>query len=93
MADAVKQLIDLPAGRRPLRMVVGPDFTDAVAEYNQSYERLRAHLGAVLSRSDQAMVWSRTTPRPSAYYRAAGRRSPFQDEHRLRFGDSKEGWQ
>jgi NAD(P)-dependent dehydrogenase (short-subunit alcohol dehydrogenase family) len=64
VADAVAQLIDMPAGRRPLRMVVGPDFTDDVAEYNQVYERLRAHLADVLSRSDQAAVWSRTTPRP-----------------------------
>lgn len=67
VAEAVKQLIDLPAGQRPLRMVVGPDFTDSVAEYNDAYERLRAHLGEVLSRPDQAVVWSRTprTPAPS----------------------------
>jgi NAD(P)-dependent dehydrogenase (short-subunit alcohol dehydrogenase family) len=65
VADAVKQLIDLPAGQRPLRFVVGPDFTDRVVEYNKSYERLRAHLVEVLSRSDQAAVWSRTTPRPA----------------------------
>jgi NAD(P)-dependent dehydrogenase (short-subunit alcohol dehydrogenase family) len=65
VADAVKQLIDMPPGQRPLRMVVGPDFTDGVAEYNEAYERLRAHLAAVLSRPDQATVWSRTTPRPA----------------------------
>jgi NAD(P)-dependent dehydrogenase (short-subunit alcohol dehydrogenase family) len=64
VADAVAQLIDMPAGRRPLRMVVGPDFTDDVVEYNDAYERLRAHLADVLSRPDQAAVWSRTTPRP-----------------------------
>ena len=67
VADAVKQLIDLPPGQRPLRFVVGPDFTDAVVEYNQAYERLRAHLAEVLSDSDQARVWSRTTPRPAPY--------------------------
>jgi NAD(P)-dependent dehydrogenase (short-subunit alcohol dehydrogenase family) len=67
VADAVKQLIDLPAGQRPLRFVVGPDFTDAVAEYNQTYERLRAHLADVLSDADQARVWSRTKPRPAPY--------------------------
>jgi NAD(P)-dependent dehydrogenase (short-subunit alcohol dehydrogenase family) len=67
VAEAVKQLIDLPPGQRPLRFVVGPDFTDAVAEYNQAYERLRAHLADVLSDSDKARVWSRTTPRPAPY--------------------------
>jgi NAD(P)-dependent dehydrogenase (short-subunit alcohol dehydrogenase family) len=67
VADAVKQLIDIPAGRRPLRMVVGPDFTDMVVEYNQAYERLRAHLAEVLSSSDQATVWSRTRPRPAPW--------------------------
>ena len=64
MAEAVKQLIDMPPGQRPLRMVVGPDFTDAVVEYNEAYERLRAHLGEVLSGPDQAPAWSRTRPRP-----------------------------
>jgi NAD(P)-dependent dehydrogenase (short-subunit alcohol dehydrogenase family) len=62
VAEAVKQLIEMPAGQRPLRMVVGPDFTDAVAEYNEAYVRLRAHLDEVLSRPDQAVVWSRTRP-------------------------------
>jgi len=64
VADAVQQLIELPAGRRPLRMVVGPDFTDEVVEYNQTYERLRAHLAEVLSGPDKAAVWARTKPRP-----------------------------
>jgi NAD(P)-dependent dehydrogenase (short-subunit alcohol dehydrogenase family) len=65
VAEAVKQLIDTPAGQRPLRMVVGPDFTDSVAEYNEAYERLRAHLDEVLARPDQAVVWSRTSPPPA----------------------------
>jgi NAD(P)-dependent dehydrogenase (short-subunit alcohol dehydrogenase family) len=67
VADAVRHLIGVPAGQRPLRMVVGPDFTDAVVEYNQAYERLRAHLGEVLSGPDQAAVWARTTPRPAPF--------------------------
>jgi NAD(P)-dependent dehydrogenase (short-subunit alcohol dehydrogenase family) len=67
VADAVRQLIALPAGQRPLRMVVGPDFTDAVFEYNQAYERLRADLGEILSGPDPAAVWSRTTPRPMPF--------------------------
>jgi NAD(P)-dependent dehydrogenase (short-subunit alcohol dehydrogenase family) len=64
VADAVRYLVALPAGQRPLRMVVGPDFTDAVFEYNLVYERLRAQLADVLSGSDQMAVWARTTPRP-----------------------------
>jgi NAD(P)-dependent dehydrogenase (short-subunit alcohol dehydrogenase family) len=67
VADAVRQLIALPPGQRPLRMVVGPDFTDAVFEYNRAYERLRQHLAEVLSGPDQAAVWARTTPRPAPF--------------------------
>ena len=47
VADAVKRLIELPAGQRPLRTVVGPVFTEGVAEYNQTYEQVRAHLAEV----------------------------------------------
>ena len=61
VADAVKQLIDLPAGRRPLRTVVGPVFTDGVAEYNQRYEQLRMHMEEVLRRPDQAITWTPAT--------------------------------
>jgi NAD(P)-dependent dehydrogenase (short-subunit alcohol dehydrogenase family) len=64
VAEAVKQLIDMPAGQRPLRMVVGPDFTDSINEYNAAYERLRAQLAEELSGPDQAAVWSRRRPRP-----------------------------
>ena len=60
----MRHLIGVPAGQRPLRMVVGPDFTDAVVEYNQAYERLRAELADELSGPDQAAVWKRKTPRP-----------------------------
>ena len=63
VADAVKQLIGLPAGRRPLRRVVGPVYTEGVAEYNQTYEQVRAHLEEVLRRPDQAITWTPATPR------------------------------
>ena len=46
-------------GERPLRRVVGPVFTEGVAEYNQTYERLRAHMEEVLRRPDQAITWTR----------------------------------
>lgn len=58
VADAVKQLVELPNGRRPLRTVVGPVFTDGVAEYNQTYEEMRAHLEEALRRPDQAITWT-----------------------------------
>jgi NAD(P)-dependent dehydrogenase (short-subunit alcohol dehydrogenase family) len=57
VADAVAGLIDLPAGQRPLRSVVGPVFTEGVGEYNETYERTKAHLAEVLLRPDQAMTW------------------------------------
>jgi len=57
VADEVKRLIELPAGERPLRTVVGPLFTEGVAEYNAEYERVRAHLEEVLRRPDQAITW------------------------------------
>jgi NAD(P)-dependent dehydrogenase (short-subunit alcohol dehydrogenase family) len=64
VADAVLELIGLPAGQRPLRRVVGPVFTEGVSEYNQAYERLRAHVEEVLRRPDQAITWNRQpTPR------------------------------
>ena len=59
VADAVKRLVDTPAGSRPLRTVVGPIFTEGVAEYNEAYERLKAHLAEVLRRPDQAVTWGR----------------------------------
>ena len=64
VADAVKWLIELPAGQRPLRTVVGPVFTEGVAEYNQTYEQVRAHLVEVLRRPDQAITWTRTSAAP-----------------------------
>jgi NAD(P)-dependent dehydrogenase (short-subunit alcohol dehydrogenase family) len=64
VADAVKRLIELPAGQRPLRTVVGPVFTEGVAEYNQTYEHVRAHLEEVLRRPDQAITWTRTSASP-----------------------------
>lgn len=62
VADAVKRLIELPAGQRPLRTVVGPVFTDGVAEYNPTYERVREHLTDVPRRPDQAITWTRIGP-------------------------------
>jgi NAD(P)-dependent dehydrogenase (short-subunit alcohol dehydrogenase family) len=64
MGDAVKQVIDLPQGNRPLRRVVGPIFTEGVEEYNQQYEALKQHLAQVLQRPDQATPWTRR-PAPS----------------------------
>jgi NAD(P)-dependent dehydrogenase (short-subunit alcohol dehydrogenase family) len=64
VADAVKRLIELPAGQRPLRTVVGPVFTEGVAEYNQTYEQVRAHLAESLRRPDQAITWTRTSASP-----------------------------
>jgi NAD(P)-dependent dehydrogenase (short-subunit alcohol dehydrogenase family) len=64
VADAVKRLIDLPAGQRPLRTVVGPVFTEGVAEYNLTYERLRSHMEDVLRRPDQAITWTRPPDPP-----------------------------
>jgi NAD(P)-dependent dehydrogenase (short-subunit alcohol dehydrogenase family) len=58
VADAVKVLVDLPSGQRPLRTVVGPVFTEGVAEYNAAYERTRDHLAEVLRRPDQAITWT-----------------------------------
>ena len=57
VAEAVARLIDLPAGQRPLRTVVGPIFTAGVSEYNEAYEQMKAHLAEVLQRPDQAMTW------------------------------------
>jgi NAD(P)-dependent dehydrogenase (short-subunit alcohol dehydrogenase family) len=62
VADAVQKLIETPPGKRPLRTVVGPVFTDGVAEYNATYERVRDHLSEVLRRPDQAITW---TTRPN----------------------------
>ncbi|MBV8715374.1 MAG: SDR family oxidoreductase [Chloroflexi bacterium] len=59
IADAVLRLVEMPAGHRPLRHVVGPVFTDGVAEYNATYERVRANLEASLRRPDQAITWGR----------------------------------
>jgi NAD(P)-dependent dehydrogenase (short-subunit alcohol dehydrogenase family) len=59
VADAVLELVELPSGQRPLRQVVGPVFTEGVAEYNQTYQRLRSNLEEALRRPDQAITWNR----------------------------------
>lgn len=57
VADAVARLIDLPVGQRPLRTVVGHNFTEGVSEYNEAYEQTKARLAQALLRPDQAMTW------------------------------------
>ena len=64
VADAVKRLIELPAGQRPLRTVVGPVCTEGVAGYTQTYEQVRARLADSLRRPDQAITWTRTGAAP-----------------------------
>ena len=59
VADAIKTLIDTPAGQRPLRTVVGPIFTEGVDEYNEFYERAKDRLWQSLQRPDQAITWGR----------------------------------
>ncbi len=58
VADAVKRLVEMPAGQRPLREVVGPVFTEGVADYNQVYLQVRATLERALQRPDQAITWT-----------------------------------
>ena len=59
VADAVLRLVDTPQGQRPLRSVVGPVFTEGVADYNETYERVRERLEESLRRPDQAITWGR----------------------------------
>ena len=59
VADAVLRLIELPAGSRPLRTVVGPVFTEGVADYNETYEQLCRDMAETLRRPDQAISWGR----------------------------------
>lgn len=58
VADAVNRLVDMMAGQRPLRLVVGPVFTEGIAEYNETYLRVRANLERSLLRPDQAITWT-----------------------------------
>lgn len=44
VADAIAELIDLPAGARPLRTVVGSLVTAGVRELNETYDRSRKEL-------------------------------------------------
>lgn len=52
VADAIRALVDQPPGQRPLRTVVGPIFTEGVADYNTLYERTRERLTESLRRND-----------------------------------------
>jgi NAD(P)-dependent dehydrogenase (short-subunit alcohol dehydrogenase family) len=58
VAEAVLRLIELPAGSRPLRTVVGPVFTEGVAEYNATYEQLCRDMAETLRRPDQSTTWA-----------------------------------
>ena len=44
VADAIADLIDLPAGERPLRTVVGTLMTAGVRELNEQYDKNRNEL-------------------------------------------------
>ena len=59
VADAIQRLTESPPGERPLRLVVGPIFTEGVAEYNHAYEQARDALAESLLRPDQAITWAR----------------------------------
>jgi NAD(P)-dependent dehydrogenase (short-subunit alcohol dehydrogenase family) len=59
IADAVLGLVESGPGERPLRLVVGPVFTEGVADYNRTYEDVRARLEQSLRRPDQAITWGR----------------------------------
>lgn len=65
VGDAVKLLIEMPPGKRPLRYVVGPIFTEGVEEYNRLYEAHKQRLAESLRRPDQAITWGRGPARPS----------------------------
>ncbi len=65
IADAVLSIVNTPAGQRDLRYVVGPIFTEGVAEYNQQYEAAKARLVASLQRPDQAITWGSREPEPA----------------------------
>jgi NAD(P)-dependent dehydrogenase (short-subunit alcohol dehydrogenase family) len=79
VADAVKHLIDLPAGQRPLRTVVGRLFSEGVVEYNAAYELASRRLAEALRRPDQAITWGRqapASPPPSSSVSGTPRRTP-----------------
>ncbi len=61
IADAVKRLVDMPAGQRPLRSVVGHLFTEGVAEFNEAYDRAKFRLDESLKRPDQVVTWRKGT--------------------------------
>ena len=44
VADAIANLVDLPAGQRPLRTVVGTLVTAGVRELNEQYDKSRQQL-------------------------------------------------
>ena len=48
VAEAIANLVDLPAGQRPLRTVVGSLVTAGVQELNEQYDRSRQQLHSSL---------------------------------------------
>jgi NAD(P)-dependent dehydrogenase (short-subunit alcohol dehydrogenase family) len=59
VADLVLRLAEMPPEKRPLRVVVGPIFTEGVKEYNETYEKVRDRLAERLADPDQAVTWGR----------------------------------
>jgi NAD(P)-dependent dehydrogenase (short-subunit alcohol dehydrogenase family) len=66
VGDAVRRLIEMPQGQRPLRSVVGPIFTTGVEEFNQLYEAYKERLAESLRRPDQAITWTGRPQNPSS---------------------------
>jgi NAD(P)-dependent dehydrogenase (short-subunit alcohol dehydrogenase family) len=62
VADAVRWIIEMPSEQRRLRYVVGPVFTEGVAEFNEVYEAHKQRLAEALRKPGQEMPWTRGKP-------------------------------
>ena len=62
VADAVLQIIETPSEQRRLRYVVGPVFTEGVAEFNEVYQAHKQRLAEALRKPGQEMPWTRSKP-------------------------------
>jgi len=62
VADTVLRIIETPSSERRLRYVVGPVFTEGVAEFNEVYEAHKQRLAGALRRPGQEMPWTRSKP-------------------------------
>lgn len=49
----MRRLVDLPAGQRPLRSVVGHLLAEFVAEFNDAYDRAKLRPDEALKRPDR----------------------------------------